>query len=190
MAYARIQAPARLVCLGVLALLAAGCETLRTGSDYDRTASFAGYHTFALMPRQHQQVGNPLVVQRTEDAIRFNLTSRGFAYVQDPAQADFVVDFTLGSEERIDITSYPSPWVGRGGWYGGPGWWGRPYWGSNVNVRQYTEGTLSVDVFDGKTRRPVWHGWARKTLSQSDIEQSAVPINRTVAEVLKAFPPA
>jgi hypothetical protein len=187
---ANVRAPAlvRLTCLTALLLLAAGCETLQTGSDYDHAANFSGYHTFTIMQRPHRYVPNALIVQRTEDAIKSDLQSRGYVYVDDPAKADFTVDFTMGSQERTDVTSYPSAWAAAGAW-GGPGWWGGPYWGNTVDVRQYQEGTLSVDVFDEKTRRPVWHGWAKKTLSQSDLEHSTEPINKAVAEVLKKFPP-
>lgn len=184
----------RFLALATLALLLASCETLRVGSDHDPAASFSGYHTFTLMPRQHLDVHNPLVVQRTEDDIKAYLESRGYQYVSDPAQADFAVDFTIGSHERTDIRSYPEPWGGPWawgprGWYGRPGWWGGPYWGNGIDVRQYREGTLSIDVFDDRTHRPVWHGWAKKTLSRADIQHSEEPIRQAVAAVLAKFPP-
>jgi hypothetical protein len=59
-----------------------------------------------------------------------------------------------------------------------------------LDVRQYHEGTLSVDVFDTHTHRPVWHGWAKKELTRKDIENSAEPIRNAVAAVLAKFPPA
>jgi hypothetical protein len=160
---------------------------MRTGSDFDRTANFVGLRNFTIMQRPHEQVRNPLMVQRTQDAIRSRLQSRGFTYVEDPTQADFAVDFTLGSRERINIQSYPAPWGTA--WYGGPGWWGRPYWGNTIDVRQFQEGTLSIDIFDDKTNRPVWHGWATQQLSQSDNDMSEDAINRAVTAVLDRFPP-
>jgi len=187
MARKNILFPVQALGLGALVLLAA-CETMRVASDYDRSATFDHYRTFALIQRPHQQPGNPLVVQRTQDAIRGYLVGRGYMYVADPAQADFAVDFTIGSRERTQIQSYPAPWGGPG-WSGRRGWWGSPYWGDTIDVRQFTEGTLSIDVFDGKTSRPVWHGWAQKTLSRSDIENSQGPIQRAVSAVLEKFPP-
>jgi hypothetical protein len=177
------------LCAAILVL--AACATLQVGSDYDRQASFANYHTFAIMRRQHQNVHNPLVVQRMEDAIRQDLVAKGYREVSDPASADFTVDFTVGSKERTDINSYPEPYaaLGWGGWGWGPGWWGGPYWGSSLDVRQVREGTLSVDVFDAHTRRPVWHGWAKKDLSRKDIDNSEEPIRKAVAAVLAKFPP-
>jgi len=169
-----------------LALVA--CASLRVASDFDHTASFAGYRSFSWMPREHHGSANPLAVQRAHDAIEAELKTKGFNEVADPAAADFVVDFTIGSRERTEVSSYPAPYASEG-WWGGRGWWGYPYWGGEVDVRQYREGTLSIDVFDGRSHRPVWHGWARKELTRSDIEHSEAPIRTAVAAVLAQFPP-
>lgn len=180
----------RVIAALVLALV--GCETLQVGSDYDRQVNFSKYHTFTIMQRQREGVDNPLVVQRTEDDITQELIRKGYQQASDPATADFAVDFTIGSRERTDINSYPAPYAGVGwtGWGGGPGWWGGPYWGNTIDVRQVREGTLSIDAFDTHTRRPVWHGWAKKDLSRQDIEQSEGPIRGAVQAVLAKFPPA
>jgi len=181
----RVQPALRLLRMAGLLALAA-CATLQVGSDYDRSASFSGYHYFTWLPRERYGTSNPLVVQRAHDAIQARLTQEGFTYVTDAAAADFAVDFTIGARERIEVHSYPAPYAG---WYGYPGWWGAPYWGSEVDVRQYREGTLAIDIFDARTHRPVWHGWAKKELSQSDIERSETPIREAVDAVLASFPP-
>jgi hypothetical protein len=177
--------------LVALTLALFGCATLQVGSDYDRQANFSNYRTFTLMHRQHENVHNPLVIQRTEDDIRAELIRKGYQLATDPSTADFTVDFTVGSKERTDINSYPTPYatMGWGGWGWGPGWWGGPYWGSSLDVRQVREGTLSIDVFDARSHRPVWHGWAKKDLSNKDIQQSEEPIRRAVDAVLSKFPP-
>jgi hypothetical protein len=56
-------------------------------------------------------------------------------------------------------------------------------------VRQYREGTLSIDVFDAHSHRPVWHGWAKKELTRNDMEHSAEAIRKAVDSVLAKFPP-
>jgi len=181
----------RLVCRlagAVLAALAlAACTTLRVGSDYDHTASFAAYHSFAWLGRTQYGTRNPLVVQRARDAIQAELTGKGFSYVSEGAAADFVVDFTIGARERVDVRSYPAPYAG---WYVGyPQWWGYPYWGSEVDVQQYREGTLAIDLFDAHSHKPVWHGWAKKELTKSDLERSEAPIREAVKALLASFPP-
>lgn len=170
----------------VLAL--SGCETLRVGSDYDRAASFANYHTFTWLPRQESTYVNPMVIEQAKDAILAGLEQKGYRYVSDPAEADFAVDFTLGSHERVDVHTYPQPYAWP--WYGyGRYWWGYPYWGTGIDVTRYREGTLAIDVFDAKTHRPVWHGWAKKPLSHEDIAHSNESIRKAVDAVLATFPP-
>jgi len=136
-------------------------------------------------------VHNPLVVSRTQDDIVQGLEAKGYRLATDPATADFAVDFTIGSHERTEINSYPVSYasMGWGGWGWGPGWWGYPYWGPQVDVRQIHEGTLSIDVFDARTHRPTWHGWAKKQLTDRDIQQSAQPIRNAVDAILARFPP-
>jgi hypothetical protein len=165
------------------------CAAVQVGSDYDPSAAFAAYHTFTVMQREHRGTDNPLVAQRAEDAIKEDLQSRGYRYVSDSAGADFAVDFTIGSKERTDITSYPYPDVYMGGWWRPGAWWGAPYWGDSVDVTHYREGTLSIDIFDNHSHRPVWHGWAKKELTRSDVEHSEAPVRQAVAEVLARFPP-
>jgi len=167
----------------------AGCATLSVGSDYDRAASFAGFRTFNLMQREHHDVQNPLVATRAEDAIREELVRKGYQPSTDPSTADFSVDFTIGAKERTDVNAYPDPYMGMGWGWGRRGWWGGPYWGNNVDVRQYREGTLSIDVFDARTHRPVWHGWAKKELNRRDVQNSEEPIRKAVTAVLAKFPP-
>jgi hypothetical protein len=171
-----------------VSLLLAACASLKVGSDFDRTNNFSGYRSFAWMPREHHGTDNPLVAQRALDAIQADLTRKGFSHVEEAAAADFVVDFTIGAHERTDIQSYPAPYAGPWIW-GYPDWWGYPYWGSEIDVRTYREGTLSIDMFDAHTHKAVWHGWAKKELSQADIDRSEAPIRSAVAAVLAPFPP-
>ena len=173
--------------IAVCAAALAACETVRVASDFDHAATFTGYRSFTWLPRDRHGSANPLVVQRARDAIQAELIARGFTYAADPAGADFAVDFTIGSHERTDVHSYPAEFVGPE--WGYRGWWGNPYWGAEIDVRQYREGVLSIDIFDEHTHRAVWHGWARKELTRSDLENSTAPIRAAVAAVLAKFPP-
>ncbi|HZT03472.1 MAG TPA: DUF4136 domain-containing protein [Steroidobacteraceae bacterium] len=71
----------------------------------------------------------------------------------------------------------------------GPRWWGYRYWGTGVDVHRYREGTLAIDMFDAKTHKPVWHGWAKKPLTRRDLEHSDVSIPEAIDAVLATFPP-
>jgi hypothetical protein len=84
--------------------------------------------------------------------------------------------------DRLDIQAYPVAY--RGYWH-----WGHSYFGDAVDVDTYREGTLAIDVFDGKARQPVWHGWATKRITEADIRAAAEEIPLAVTAILEAFPP-
>jgi hypothetical protein len=170
-----------LLLVTVVALVA--CTTIKTpyvASDYDRSVQFSTLHKFTLTGRSHGSIQSALVEQRTYDAIREQLTSKGFTYVPDPAQADFVVDFSIGSQDRLNSKSYPTNFAGL---------WGPGAWGNQVDIRWYQQGTLAIVAFDVRSGRGIWHGVAEKELSQSEMEHSEEPIREAVTAVLVGFPP-
>ena len=163
----------------VAVLLTACTTTPQVASDYDKSTQFSNFHSFTLIMRPHPSMhSSPLVEQRTYDAIEQELTHKGFTYVPELGQADIAVDFSIGAEDRLDVNSYPRA---------GPG--GAGFWGNDIDVHQYQEGTLAVDVFDVHSRRAVWHGSAKKELSQSEMEHSETPIREAVTAVFANFPP-
>lgn len=170
---------AQLLLVPVLAVTA--CSTTRVVSDYDHSATFSSLHSFTVIIRPHPSTTDALVQQRTYEAIRAELTSKGFIYVIDPADADFAVDFTIGANDRVDVRSYPSP-------SGGP-WFQAGWAGNQVDGNQYQEGTLAIEVFDARSRKVLWHGSEQKKLSRSDIANSQLVIRDAVAAVLVHFPP-
>ena len=167
----------------LVAMLAlAACRTAHVSGDYDHSAQFSGFHSFTLIMRPHLSAKNPILVQRTYDSIRAELTSKGLAYVEDPLQADLAVDFTIGASDRFDVRSYPSGLHG-GPWYYGGGW------SNNIDVRLYKEGTLSIDVFEVRSRKPVWHGSGTKEISQSEMDNAQTVMREAVTSILADFPP-
>jgi hypothetical protein len=55
-------------------------------------------------------------------------------------------------------------------------------------LRVYREGTLSIEIFDGATRQPVWHGRARKEITGADESDPQPVIRKAVAAILGKFP--
>ena len=178
-------------------IFAAACMTLLTGcattlkahSDHDTSQNFSAYRTFTWMADQPMIAPpgdvvrvSPLNRRRIEESIESALAAKGFQKVTDRAVADFVVSYSVGARDRIDAHSFPAPYAGA--WR-----WGHPYYGHDVDVDVYREGTLAIDVFDGKTHQPVWHGWASKRITEHDIRHAAEQIPPAVASILSNFPP-
>jgi hypothetical protein len=146
-------------------------------TDSDPTADFSGFRNYMWAYSRPQPGVSALVWQRTRDAIDRTLQRRGFA-LQEPAQ--FAVGFTLGSRTEIRIDDFGPFYAryrpGRGGWgtFGGP------------QTRTTTRGTLTIDVFDVATQRPVWSGAASQRIG-SNVDQTT--IDAAVESVLASFPP-
>jgi hypothetical protein len=151
-------------------------------SDFDRGARFDGYRTYAWLPRAHEDGRNPLITRFARESIDAELKKKGFQPAVDPSSADFEVDFTIGAHDRLDVNTYPAR-------YRGPWGWGYGYFGNEIDVRNYREGTLAIDVFDGQTHQPVWTGRAAKEITRADQSRSDGPIRVAAAEVLAQFPP-
>lgn len=188
---ARIHTPIVLTLI-LLGLSLSGCATIQTGSHHDETASFENYRTFSWIADNPMIVGagesafaSPLTQKKIASTIAAELTRKGFVYTADRDAADFVVAYTVGTRNRIEAHSYPVGYQGTWGWH----LYGRYYYDTEVVHSMYTEGTLGVDIFDGKTRQPVWHGWATKTISKADRQNPAPSIDKAVAGLFAIFPP-
>lgn len=171
-------------------VLATGCaSTMQARSDHDSSQDFSGYRLFAWMDADPLMapVGttspiSPLNRRRIVEAIEGQLDAKGFQRTSDREAADFVVSYTAGARDRLDVQAYPLPY--RHYWH-----WGRTYFGNEVDVDTYREGTLAIDVFDGKSHQPVWHGWATKRITEADIRGAAEQIPIAVTAILEGFPP-
>ena len=171
-----------------LALLSIGCRSLDVHTDFTESFDFSTYRSFSFIsdkPLLFSETApvHPLFEERLLRATRDALELKGYQFVEDREQADFVVSFTMGAREQLQVSSSTtyrgfSPGVGREDRYD-----------EEVDVRNYTEGTLAIDLFDVAQRSAVWHGWATKTISQQDRRNSATVTHDIVAAILADFPP-
>lgn len=178
----------------VLVMLAA-CAATPPVIDYDPSIDFTGYKTFAfigehpLLRGEGAAVGNPLLEGRLMLITENILSARGFTQVADRESADIAVGFTVGGREKIQVNSYPEPYRP---YYGGYGrGWGGAYYGTSTTttVRQYTEGTLSVDIYDVSEHKPIWHGKATKRITDKMQKNPQETINEIMTGILASFPP-
>jgi hypothetical protein len=180
-----------------LALLLSACGSTPPIVDYDSSANFASYQSYAFISEHPMlrapETGpvSPLLEGRLMRIVDDNLQAKGFRKISDPERADFTVGFTVGARDKIKVNSYPEPYRP---YYGGWGGWGAPYYGgvgggSNVDVQQYTEGTLAVDIYDVAGHKPVWHGVATKRITDAMRRNPDESLTETVGEILASFPP-
>ena len=183
----------------VTTLFLFGCATgFKATHDHDASNDFTSYKTFAWISEHPMKVGsteriiNPMMEQRVMSAVETVLQSKGYMLVGEASSADFALGFTIGSREEVQVNSSPAMSTHIGYGYPRRGVWGGAYYGypTETTVRQYTKGTLAIDVFDVDERRPVWHGVASKTINKSDREDLTGTVQDAVDAILAGFPPS
>lgn len=134
-------------------------------SDATPGANFANYQTFTFINALPPAGMDPVAYERIRQSVEQGLVAKGFTKAAEGG--DLSVIITLGAKDKTDIET-----------------WGR--FGRQVDVHQYTEGQLSVDVFDTKTKQPLWHGQATESFSSTP---DAAKLEKVTGQVMAQFPP-
>ena len=124
-----------------------------------------------------------LVSQVLSDSVRDQMRVRGFE--EADGAADLRINFYIQTEEKLDVRQTPSA----GGYYGYRGSRYGVYGGYDTTVRQYTEGTLTVDMIKEASDRLVWEGTIQGRLRSSDQERPLQErSDEAIADVFSKFP--
>jgi hypothetical protein len=154
----------------------AACSTVPTPSfktEAAPEADLAEYRTYAwAFTGSATGAVNTPIGGRVKTALDESLRSYGFREVPID-DADMILAFTIGARDRVDVRDWGPvapfyPAYGRAYRYG----WSYSY--NDVDVRTVTDGSLALDVFDGKTNRPVWHGIATEPLPSGDASNELI----------------
>ena len=166
----------------------AGCAV----TDVDHAADFTRYKTYAW-GKSDMDVSNPLyksdlISKRIRDAVDEEFAKRGI--IKDENDPDFIVRFHTYTEEKEE--SAASRPYGYGyfpyGWYPFTFRWGYfPYaLMGPPPQRQYTEGTLILDIVDHQTDELVWRGSVSGNVD--DVSTLKKQIEKGIKAIMKKYP--
>jgi hypothetical protein len=158
----------------LLALLCSVAWTQDVKVDWDKTANFAGYRTYAWTTGTPAK--NPLMGQRIVEAIDQQLAAKGLQKVEDSGNPDLLVLYHAATGSQTQYNSTGTGW----GW----SWGGM----QTTTVNEIPTGQLSVDIGDAKTKKLLWLGTASDTLSDNP-EKNEQKIHKAVDKMFKKFPP-
>lgn len=158
-------------------LVATGCSSVTTNVDYDQTAKFSSYRTYAFR-NVHDR--DSLQLTRVRSAIERTFQSRGLAKVDGKPDL-WVVLHTRTRNDRV-VTTYSTGW----GW----GWgWRGPRW-TTARVDNIPVGTLVVDLVDTDRKELVWRGTASRVVDRDETPQErAGYVQEAVDKLFEGFPP-
>ncbi len=185
----------------VATLFLAGCSTTpKADIDFKRDYDFSTTKKIGFYDRSGEVTGdNPLQLsdfqkERIDDALAQELRNRGFEIVDNAAEADLLLSWHLGTQNKTDVRTYETPSYGMGyGRYGGYNRYSMySCWScsnTEVSVSNYTEGTFIIDMIDPKAGKSVWRSVTQSKLKGKRHEDEPGEINEAAKLVLGSFPP-
>ena len=198
--------------LPALALVAAACSSgggVHVTTTAAPDANLTALRTFRVLnapqrradapplPADDPMLTNSITNQRLRTDLAQGFEQKGFA--PDPSNPDFLVAYYAGTKEKMDTTYWAPDYGWRYGyrgfgfrgfrfrsawpWYG----YAAPY--ANVQVNEYTQGSVVVDVIDPNTMELLWRGQGVANVSDNP-DTYAKELDQSVASILKKFPQA
>jgi hypothetical protein len=171
----------------LLAGLAACVSAPKISTDYDPGYDFTGIANYFLVEhsaaRDQGGMSTTLADQRVSRAIVAEMAARGLPAV--PVEdADIILNFHIVTEDRTQVTSYNDGYgynrYGHGRAY--------PRGRRQVDVWQYTEGTLILDLVDSAEKRIVWRGETSAIVKDRSTEQREAMATSTIAAMFSQMP--
>jgi hypothetical protein len=171
--------------LGFLALgLLAGCSSLTVNYDYDTNVDWDKQKTWAWLGSQggpssdDPALDSGLLDQRIRSSVEYEMEQREMTPSDEP---DVFVIYHLGSEEKLQVTDW--------GYRYSDYYWG--YGGRQVDVHQYTEGMLVIDIVDAETKNMVWRGIGQKVIdrTQKSPEELQSRLDKIINKIMASYPP-
>lgn len=149
-----------------LLLLLTGCgNTFRVYHDYDHEVDFSKYETYTFLDwtEGNKEVITGMERERIRTAFARELEQMGFEYVEQAADIDVKITVYF-REARRPVYGFYYP-----------------------DFYSYVERALAVDLFEGNTKRHIWHSAAVGEVEQSP-EERAEELPELVRSMFKSFP--
>ena len=159
------------------------CASVTTSFDYDKTADFSKFKTYAFDEHASKLPEiNQLDRDRILAAIDVEMAKRGFT--KSDSSPDALVDVFIKTEEEMTATATNTGGYGRYGY--GYGWGGGT---THVDYNKYTKGTLFISLIDRAADKIAWQGRGSKTLNENvKPEKKEQNIKAAVTAIFTKYP--
>ena len=171
--------------LSIMAIALMSCASSpKIDSLFDKDADFSAYKTFsfAVTRSEEQSKYSSLLDKFMKTAISSELADRGY---RPSDKADLLVNFNVSSKEKTAVYDVP-PSHYRYRYYYGYGAW--PHYATETRVKQYTEGTVNIDLVDTDKNQLVWEGVAIGRVRDDALENLEQRINDVVTLIFQEYP--
>jgi hypothetical protein len=168
--------------------LLAGCSSYDIKYDYDMDSNFSALKTYNWFPRDVSTTSgsasvavqsNTLLDKRVREAVDTQMAAKGFTLTAE--NPDVFVVYHTGLQNKVDVTDWGYTYAGS--------YWGGGL-GRSVDVYEYTEGTLIVDLVTASSKQLAWRGSATGVVEPGRSPEEVVErINDVVSRIFENYPP-
>ena len=165
-------------------IIFSSCSSIKVTTDYNTKVDFNAYKTYAFYKTGIDKAEiSDLDKKRILRAIEAELSVLGIMKSENP---DMLVSIFTKSREKVNVNQNNNYGYGFG-WGWNPWMWNGM--NRNVNVSQFTEGTLFIDFIDKEKKELVWQGIGTGALKIQNREKKEARIKEFVKEIVSKFPP-
>ena len=141
--------------------------------NYNHSASFAQYHTYAWGSNNTNAIRNSILAQVAEQDIENAMSQKGLQKVSESQNPDLILTASGGEREQTSWNAWGMRGIGGG--FGG------------VSPEQNVEATMVVSLYDAKAQSLVWRGIAQNALNNNGNKNQQM-VEKAVEKMFKQWP--
>ena len=180
-----------MIVLPIAMILSACSTTLKPDVDYQQDYAFENIKSFSVVTDNEKPMDEVYHVSDIENkriarALQSAMLNKGLNE-KSADQADILVAYQIVTKDKTRVRNYGTAVSYRcyrcwGGYGGGVGM------GNNVDVRNYTEGTVIIDMLDPVTNESVWRSMVSAPVKKHrSVEEKDKAIFEAVEKMLENF---
>ena len=154
-------------------LLAGSFWAQQVSVNYNHSASFTQYDTYAWASNNTNQIQNSILAQVAQQDIDNAMSQKGLQKVSESQNPDLILTASGGEKEQTSWNAWGMRGIG-----GGMG---------GISPQQNVEATMIVSLYDLKEKSLVWRGIAEDTLSNNGNKNQQL-LEKAVQKMFKQWP--
>ncbi|UJH66391.1 DUF4136 domain-containing protein [Allomuricauda sp. SCSIO 65647] len=146
-----------------LVLVFVSCSSLQVSSEAANNADLKKYNFYTLAETEEGFLPNVNPTQKMQLVKAIEEQARALSTVKNNSGItgpDVLINYFVVVDTKQDLDTYTN-YYGRRRWR---------YQITEVEVREYTQGTLIVDFIDAKTKEVIWHGSTTGVITANSIK--------------------
>jgi hypothetical protein len=157
----------------VFCLAAGSLWAQQVSVNYNHSASFTQYHTYAWGSNNSNQIQNSILAQVAQQDIDNAMSQKGLQKVSESQNPNLILTASGGEKEQTSWNAWGMRGIG-----GGMG---------GISPQQNVDATMIVSLYDLKEKSLVWRGIAEDTLSNNGNKNQQL-VEKAVQKMFKQWP--